>query len=192
MNLMQVHEAIKERRAKRALDTTPIEKNVLNELIDAIRFAPSCFNNQPWRIIIVSDKETLQEVKRTLSKGNAWATRSPLIFVVASRPEDDCRLSDRRDYHLFSCGLAIGQMLLMATELKLIAHPIAGYDPIEIKKILKIPEEYIVITLVICGYQGSDQSLLSPKQLEAELERPERKPISENFFSNTWGNPITP
>jgi hypothetical protein len=82
-------------------------------------------------------------------------------------------------------------MLLRATDLGLIAHPIAGYDPVEIKKALGIPDEYIVITLVICGYPGTDSSLLSSKQLEAENTRPDRKPIGENFFENAWGNPFT-
>jgi nitroreductase len=188
---MEVQEAIEKRRARRILETRSIEREIVKELVDAIRLAPSCFNNQPWRIVIVHDDETLQKVKSALSKGNTWATRSPLIFVVASRAEDDCRLSDRRDYHLFSCGLAIGQMLLRATDLGLIAHPIAGYDPVEIKKVLGIPDEYIVITLVVCGYLGTDSSLLSAKQLEAEKTRPDRKPIGENFFANSWGNPFT-
>ncbi len=82
-------------------------------------------------------------------------------------------------------------MLLRATELGIIAHPIAGFNPVEAKRLLEIPNEYVVITFVICGYFGADQSLLSDKQKELEKNRPERKPVGENFFSGKWGVPLT-
>lgn len=82
-------------------------------------------------------------------------------------------------------------MELRATELGLICHPIAGFDPIKAKQILGIPEDYVVITFVICGYPGTDDSLLSDKQKAAEIERPARKPVGENFYLDKWGNPYS-
>jgi nitroreductase len=112
-----------------------------------------------------------------------------LIFVICARLDDDCKLADRRDYYLFSAGIAVGEMVLRATELGLIAHPIAGYDALAIKEKLVIPADHVLITLVICGYPGNDVSLLSEKQLLAEVERPPRKPVGENFFDGLWGKP---
>ena len=129
-------------------------------------------------------------VKGAIAKGNVWATRAPVIMVVASKPDDDCKLNDRRDYYLFSTGLAIGQLELRATELGLIAHPIAGYDPLKTKELLGIPAEYVIITFVIIGYPSGDDSLLSDKQKESEPARPDRKPIGENFFLDKWGSPF--
>jgi nitroreductase len=118
-----------------------------------------------------------------------WASKAPLVLVVCSRLDDDCKLADRRDYYLFSTGLAVGEMMLRATELGLIAHPIAGYDALAIKEKLGVPSDHVLITLVICGYSGTDVSLLSEKQLLAEVERPPRRPIGENFFDGRWGRP---
>jgi hypothetical protein len=56
-----------------------------------------------------------------------------------------------------------------------------------VKATLGIPEEYTVITLVICGYPGTDDSLLSETQKAAEKERPERRPEAENIFMDRWG-----
>jgi nitroreductase len=81
-------------------------------------------------------------------------------------------------------------MMLQATELGLIAHPIAGYDPLMVKKNLNIPDDYVLITLVNIGYPGTDASTLSEKQIEVETRRPERKPIGDNFFKGSWGNPL--
>lgn len=185
---MDVSEAIEKRRARRVLSDRPIEKEKVDALVRSVRLSASCFNNQPWRITLCMG-EGLPAIKECLSKGNAWALKAPLIMAVAARPDDDCRSSDKRDYFLFSTGLAVGQMELQATELGLIAHPIAGYDPMKVKANLGIPPEFTVITLVNCGYPGSDDSLLSDKQKESEKERPERKPVGENFFLNRWGNP---
>jgi hypothetical protein len=161
-------------------------------MVEAMRLSASCNNNQPWRVIVARKPESLAAIKGHLPKGNGWATRSPLILAVAARPEDDCRQNDRRDYFMFSCGLAVGQLALRATELGLIAHPISGFDPILIKQALGIPEEFLLVTLVICGYLGNDTSLLSEKQLLAERERPLRKAIGENFFEGQWGLPLEP
>jgi nitroreductase len=186
---MDVREAVDRRRATRALDEKPVSDGLISELIGAMRLSPSCNNNQPWRVVVARDQASLGAVKSFLTKGNVWATKAPLIFVISARLDDDCKLADRRDYYLFSTGLAVGEMMLRATELGLIAHPIAGFDAAAIKEKLGIPLEHVLITLVICGYPGADVSLLSEKQLLAEVERPPRIPVGENFFDGRWGNP---
>ena len=186
---MDVVEAVRTRRAKRALQDKPIEDDKVEALIEAARLAPSCNNFQPWRLVFVRGKEALDAVKSGMNKGNVWTTRSPLIIVVAAKEDDDCMLSDRRNYFLFGCGLAIGELMLRATELGLIAHPIAGYDPAKVRAAVGIPEQYVIITTVICGYPGGDDSLLSDKQKLTEKTRPERKPVGENIFLDKWANP---
>ena len=187
---MDVADAIHTRRARRVLqDNKPIEDEKIEALVEAARLSASCNNNQPWRIVVCKGPEALPSIKSALSRGNVWATRAGAIFVVSARPPDDCQLSDKRDYFLFSTGLAIGQLELRATELGLIAHPIAGFDPLKAKELLGIPQDYTVITFVIVGYPGSDPSLLSDKQKALEPNRPERKPIGENFFLDKWGAP---
>lgn len=187
---MEVAEAVRTRRARRVIADRGIEDEKVEALARAAFLSASCFNNQPWHLVFCRGQESLVAVKAALAKGNAWATRSPLIVAVAAKPEEDCQLSDRRDYFLFDCGLAIAQLELQATEQGLIAHPIAGYDPTKVRAALGIPEEYVVIALVICGYPGTDDSLLSEKQKEAERERPERKPVGENMFIDRWGSPL--
>lgn len=186
---MDVVEAIRTRRAKRALQDKLIEDEKVEALIEAARLAPSCNNFQPWRLTFVRGKEALDAVKAGMNKGNGWTFRSPLIIVVAAKEDDDCMLSDRRNYFLFGCGLAIGELMLRATELGLIAHPIAGFDPVKVRAAVGVPEQYIIITTVICGYPGGDDALLSEKQKAIEKARPERKPVGENIFLDKWANP---
>lgn len=187
---MRVEEAIGRRRAKRAFLEKRVDSKSKRDLVKAMRLSASCFNNQPWKVILVDENGPLDEIREALSRGNRWATRAPLIIVVTAEREKDCLLPDRRDYFLFDCGLAVGQMMLAATSMDLIAHPIAGYRSEVVREVLSIPEEQVIITLVICGHPGEDTSLLSEKQLVAEKERPERRPLNENFFYGGWGGPF--
>jgi nitroreductase len=188
---MDVADAIRTRRAKRAFDPRPIEPEKVSALVEAMRLAPSCGNNQPWRVLICRDPESLAKAKKALTRGNVWGTTAPLILIISARVEDDCHnMSDGRDYYLFGCGLAVGQMLLRAVELGLIAHPVAGFDPLMHKREFGIPDGYVVITTIMIGYPGDDLSLLSEKQKLQEKVRPERKPVGENFFEGGWGTPF--
>ncbi len=170
--------AIEARRARRALSPEPIARDEVQALVAAAHFAPSCNNNQPWRIVIVDETKTLAEVKEALSSGNYWAKEAPIILAVASRRDLDCTLSDARDYFLFGCGMAVGNLMAQATSMGLVAHPIAGYKPDAVKEILGIPEGYVLIALVIVGRPGNADKL-SDKHREIELGPRTRRPLED-------------
>lgn len=183
---MDVIQAINERRAFRSLEPVEITEALIKDLAEATRLAPSCFNNQPWRFIFVHDTEVLKSMREALSEGNKWAYSASLIIAVFSQKEDDCVIRDR-EYHQFDCGLGAGFLILRATELGLVAHPIAGYSPKKTKEILGIPEEYQVITLIIVGKHSEEiSSILSEKQAELEKERPARLNYDKFAFINRF------
>ena len=176
--MSEILKPIENRRARRALSDRPIPRKTAETLLRAAHLAPSCFNNQPWRLIAVDDPETLTAIKNAMPGANYWAGPSPLIVAIASRRDLDCALSDSRDYFLFGCGMAIGNLMTQATEMELIAHPIAGYKPTVVKEILGIPAEYTLITLVIVGHPG-DVDQLSEKHRAIELGPRDRKPLDQ-------------
>lgn len=185
---MDVSQAIQERRAFRSLAPVKITEDLIKDLARHIRLAPSCFNNQPWRFVFVHDPVVLEEMHGALSTGNKWAQSSSMILAVFSKKEDDCIVRDRV-YHQFDVGLAVGFLILRATELGLVAHPIAGFSPKKTREILGIPEEYDVITLVIVGKHAKTLSpVLSEKQAESEKRRPLRKPLDEFIFFNEFSD----
>jgi nitroreductase len=180
-----IHE-INIRRAKRALSDKKIPDEIIHRLMTAATFAPSCFNNQSWRFLVVTDDESLNKIHDALSKGNYWVKKAPAVVVVATKLEFGCQLSDRRDYALFDCGLATENLMLQSFKEGLYAHAIAGYDPFKIKAAFHIPDEYIVITLVAVAYPGDDASL-SEKHKELEQSPRDRRSQSEVICYNTWG-----
>ncbi|MEJ2658256.1 MAG: nitroreductase family protein [Desulfobacterales bacterium] len=180
-----IHE-INIRRAKRALSDKKIPDEIIRRLMTAATFAPSCFNNQSWRFLVVTDEAALKKIHDALAGGNYWVKKAPAVVVVATKLEFGCRLSDRRDYALFDCGLATENLMLQGFKEDLYIHAIAGFDPFKIKAAFNIPDEYIVITLVAMGYPGDD-ALLSEKHKKLEHSPRDRRPESEVICYNTWG-----
>jgi nitroreductase len=182
--MIPVHELILKRHSGRIFDPDrPLEEDRLLSLLEAARWAPSCSNNQPWRII-VSRGESLDSVKECLSRGNSWARRAPVILTIASKPDLDCQITER-DYYPLGIGLAIENVLLQGIHLGLVVHPIAGFKERRLKEALHIPDEYRVHALVIVGYPGSPEGL-DESVLQKEKVPRERKSMEEIVFWEKW------
>jgi nitroreductase len=176
---MDVHDAIESRRAYRSFERATSTEETARDLARHASLAPSCFNKQPWRYVFVYGHEMLGRLHGALAKGNEWAQAASMIVAVYSRKDLDCDVKGR-EYYLFDLGLSTAFLVLRATELGLVAHPIAGFDEGSATEILGIGDEMKLITLVIVGVHSDGiNDLLSEKQAEAEAERPERMPLEE-------------
>jgi nitroreductase len=185
---MNVTDAIKIRRAYRSLDPTEITLDLIHDLAYHASLSASCSNNQPWHFVFIYDMEQLAKLKTLLPKGNRWMEQSSMIIAVFSRQGEDCIIKERF-YNLFDVGMGTAFLILRATELGLIAHPVAGYDHEAIKQLLNIPQEYQIITLINIGKHSTVVNpLLSEKQIIAEKERPARKSFEEYSYLNKYSS----
>ncbi len=177
-----LNEIVEKRRAYRSLSPVEITLEDIRELAEVSKLAPSCFNKQPWRFVFVRDPEVLEALFKTLSRGNEWATRASMVIGVFSSPELDCKVG-KREYYLFDTGMATAFLILKATEMGLVAHPIAGYDEEAAKRVLGIPSDMTLITLIIVGKHSSEVwEGLSERQKKDEAKRPERLPLERFSF----------
>lgn len=185
---MSVKETIERRRAYRSLDPADITPELIEDLAKLVNVSPSCGNNQPWSFVFVYEKTILNKLFEVLSKGNKWVEKASMIIGVFSKPEKDCMIGERL-YYLFDTGIATAFLILRATELNLVAHPIAGFKENLAKEILSIPKDMRLITLIVVG-KHSDviNPVLSDSMKLGEKQRPPRKPLSELIFINEYGN----
>ncbi|MEF8873716.1 MAG: nitroreductase family protein [Candidatus Thermoplasmatota archaeon] len=184
---MELDEIIEKRRAYRSLEEIEITDETIEELAETAQLSASCFNNQPWNFIFVDDEEMLEKMENVMMQGNEWTQKASLIVGVFSRVEDDCEVQER-EYHLFDTGQASAYLQMKATEIGLVAHPIAGFDEEEAKEVLEIPDDYRLITLIIVGKHSEDMvDILSEEQVETEKERPEREELDEFVHRNKFG-----
>jgi nitroreductase len=186
---MNVTDAIHARRAYRSLEPAEMTRELVEDLATHAGLSASCNNNQPWRFVFVYEKEALRRMWAALSKGNKWVELASMIVAVFTKPDDDCRIRER-EYNMFDTGMASALLILRATELGLVAHPIAGFSPDKVREALGIPAEYTVVTLINVGRKAAEiHPYLSEKQAEIERERPARKQLREYAFHNAYAPP---
>lgn len=186
---MNVTDAIETRRAYRSLDPVEITDDLIHDLARHAGLAPSCNNNQPWRFVFVRDRGQLSKIHAALPKYNKWIELSSLIIAVFSRAGEDCNIKDRV-YHQFDAGMGTAFLILRATEIGLVAHPVAGYDEAAVKQALDIPENYQVITLVNVGkHSAVIHPYLTEKQAVIEPTRPERYSFEKYAFIDRCTSP---
>jgi nitroreductase len=136
--------------------------------------------------VFVHDPLVLEGLKPAFNKGNEWCQAASMVIAVCAEREDDCVIKGR-EYYLFDTGLQTAYLILRATELGLVAHPIAGYKPEIVRQVLGIPEAVQVVTLVLVGRRAESISpVLSAQQVERERTRPERLPLEQVAFHNRW------
>lgn len=161
----------------------PIEvtDELVEDLASVARLAPSCANKQPWRFVFASDPAVLERLFESLTPGNAWVRKASLVVAVLSKREMDCVIGSRL-YYLFDVGMATAFLILRATELGLIAHPIAGFDPERAKEALGVPEDWELVTLVNVGAKAAEinPNLSEPMKL-GEIQRPPRLPLEKIY-----------
>lgn len=183
---MKLMEIIEKRRAYRSLGPAEVTEGLVRDLAAAAALSASCFNKQPWRFVFAYEPEALAKLKQAMNKGNEWTQAASMIVAVCSRQDLDC-LVQEREYYLFDTGMATAALILRATELGWVAHPIAGYDEGRAKEILGIPADMRLITLVIVGrHVMPPGALLNDAQKRIEENRPPRLPLAEIMRLNRF------
>jgi nitroreductase len=171
---------LKERYATRAIAVEPFPDEIVDELIEAIRLTPSCFNNQPWRYLFLLSDEGRQKGIACLTGSNAkWAGRAPLLILAYSEETNDCTNPDGRKYHQFDLGMSAMDLLLAATARRLVARPMAGFVPAKAKELFVLPEAAQPLVMIAVGYPSDDESHLPEYAKEKARQPRERKTAAE-------------
>ncbi|MBY8997137.1 MAG: nitroreductase family protein [Candidatus Thorarchaeota archaeon] len=177
-------EEIMKRRSGRAFSDKPISDEMLNSILEASRWAPSCGNTQAWNFIVLRDPDVLAQAHEALSMGNAYAKAAPVMILVAAKEDGGCP-AHNLPYFTMDVGLAVENMLLQAVHLGLMGHPTAGWNEDQLKELTGIPDEYRIVTVVFIGYEGAP-AMLDERLQEKENAPRKRKELSEIVHWNAW------
>lgn len=180
---METLETIRKRCSlKLHLSGRKIEPGKINAILEAGQLAASARNNQPWRFIVVQDRETIEALTFAFSEANRMVKEAAAILVVCGRASDDVA-HDGKEYYLFDIGLAVENMVLAATELGLVTHLMTAFNEAEMKKVLHIPDDVRVVVATPLAYP------LEATYAEAAAERLSkrtRKDLKELAYADRW------
>ncbi len=182
----EIHDLLKKRWSSFAFSSEPIEKEKINSLFEAARWAPSSFNDQPWKIIYATrdNPEDFDKMTSLLMKGNEWAADAYMMVLVCAVQEFAYNGKPNRHAE-FDAGAAAENIFLQATSMGLVVHEMAGYDREKSQEILGVPKEVSSVAMLVIGYPG-DSSTLSEDLMKRENAPRERKKISEFVFEGKW------
>ena len=186
-----IHELLARRWSPRAFDERSVEPEVFRSLFEAARWAPSSSNEQPWRFVIATkdDQAAHERLLACLMEGNRkWAFRAPVLMLSVAQMNFE--VDGRPNRHAFhDTGMAVENLLLQASALGLIGHPMAGFDIERTRAELNIPSGYEPVVMIAVGYPG-DLTVLPDYLQQREVTPRERKPLAEISFAGQWGIPF--
>ncbi len=167
------------RWSSRAYADRKVSDEDLYSILEAAHWAPSSYNDQPWRFYVANTEERLQLFRQFLNPFNqSWASKAPVLVLVASDTKREN--GDPNGAHAFDAGAAWGHMALQALLLGLSTHAIGGFDRDEARRMLQIPDSYELHAIISIGYRGEKEMLDAILQ---EREHPNtRKPLQEVVF----------
>jgi nitroreductase len=183
----KLHDLIKNRWSPLAFSSKPIEKEKINALFEAMRWAPSSFNGQPWRVIYATqdERQTFEKLSSLLVEGNSYAKDAYLLLLICSVKDFEYNGKPNK-HHQYDTGAAIENLFLQAVSMGLIGHEMAGYDEAKSYEVFSIPQEKVKsMAMMAIGYPG-EQSSLTEDQVKREKSPRQRKPVEEIAFLGKW------
>ncbi len=166
---------LKARRSIRRYRPDSVPDEMVEQILEAGRCAPSASNRQPWAFVVVRD----EEVRRALAQYAAfyfirWAhvEEAPLLIILCG----DARSQVYRRYLHEDIGLAGGQMMLQASALGLGTCWLGGVDRKAIAQVVKLPPDMEVVGLLTVGYPAEDPPPTP------------RKPMADIVHYDVYGN----
>ncbi|HUB31334.1 MAG TPA: nitroreductase family protein [Terracidiphilus sp.] len=187
----EVLPVVRTRWSPRSFSDRQVSAADLRKVFEAARWAPSSFNEQPWRFLLgVRGSDAYQKIASALGEFNqSWALSAPVLILGAAKTRFTHNHAENI-YGYFDLGAASGFITLQAAALGLHTHQMAGFDHDAARRAFQIPEEYVLGSVIALGYQG-EPSALSKEQMVAQETAPRsRKSLSEIVFS-AWGKPAT-
>ncbi len=187
-----IHDLIAERWSPRVFDSRSVESEKLASLFEAARWAPSCFNEQPWVYLAATreDAEGFEKLASCLMDGNAWAREAPVLILSVAQTKFARNGKDNR-HAQHDVGLATQNLGLQAEALGLVLHQMAGFDAAKASEVLGIPDDCEPMAMIALGYPG-DASGLDDEFVARESAPRERKPLGSVVFGAGWEQEFGP
>lgn len=191
--IVPINDLLAHRWSGRAYNPEKIvsDKQIL-ALLEAARWSPSCYGDQPWRFIVCNkrtNEEAWNNAYSCLGEGNqSWAKDAP-VLVLSVADSILSKNGNANRWGQYDTGAATMSLCIQATELGLMVHQMGGFDTGKAREIFSIPDQFTPMAIIAVGYQLPVEEIKDDMK-ERELSRRQRNSIEVNFFDGSWGAPI--
>ncbi|MEQ1560302.1 MAG: nitroreductase family protein [Methyloglobulus sp.] len=190
---VKIHDLIQNRWSPRAFDCDKaVNHDDLLALLEAARWAASCFNDQPWRFVVcdkATDEAAWQRAFGTLvEKNRQWAKNAP-VLILAVAMEDFNHNGKANRWAMYDTGAASAGLCLQATALGLVVHQMGGFDADLAREAFQLPGNCQPMAMMAVGYQA-EVDVLDDDFKAVELAERNRVALNERFYAGTWGKGV--
>lgn len=177
--MKNIHEIIKNRRSVRQYSLKPISDEVLRQLKDALRFAPSACNLQAQKFVFVTD-DNLKTKLSCIANNQSFIAEAQLIVVACGFPDKAYKkMGGYKNSVDIDIAIALDHLTLVATSEGLGTCWIGDFNEEQVKHLLGVPENKVITAIISIGYPASPD-LIYP------ISDNQRKPESEIFCKNYY------
>lgn len=169
------------RFSPRSLSGEALSEDAVLTILEAARFAPSAFNEQPWRFIYsLKDDKAWQEILECLVEFNQnWAKKSGALVIVLAKNNFSHNNQVNKTAQ-FDTGAAWQNLALQTRALGLVAHGMSGFDYEKLKEKFKVSDEFLIIATIALGFPGDINDLSEDLK---EKEKPSNRHKLEKISS---------
>ena len=182
LNTPGLHELLARRWSPRTYSQRPVEAEKVRSLFESVRWSASCFNEQPWRLVVATRDEPAEFallLGLLVPQNQAWAGNAWVLGITTGKRSFTLNGAANR-FGLHDAGMALTSLMLQATASGLQAHAMGGFDAERARLELGIPDDFEIGAAFAVGY------------VEGSLDPPagrSRKATEEIIFHGAWGNP---
>jgi nitroreductase len=174
---MALLDLIKQRKSVRDFLDRPVEREKIMMCLEVTRLAPSECNSQPWRFIVVDDKQLKNKLCDAAFSGiysiNSFCKKAPvLVVIISEKSKFIARVGGMfrgTKYYLIDIGIAGEHFVLEAEDLGLGTCWIGWFNERAVKSILSIPQNKKIDILIALGYYDGEK--LGPEHGREPMEK---------------------
>jgi len=186
--ITEIHPVLGNRWSPRAFAADkPVGNETLLACLEAARWAPSCFGDEPWRFIVcdkATDAASWEKLLAILApKNQEWAQHAPVLLLACASTQ--FRSGKPNRWGEYDTGQAAISLCLQAEALGLASHQMGGFDSDAARKIFAIPNDATPMAAIAIGYQAAASKLDEGFQ-SIELAERKRQPLGSCFFAGAW------
>jgi nitroreductase len=186
-----LHDLLMKRWSPRAFSDRIISPLIVRRLLEAARWSPSSYNEQPWAFLVATKDQPKAHGRLLgclIDFNQSWANTAPLLIITAAHLT--LERNGKPNLHAYhDVGLASAMLTMQATAEGLFVHQMAGIKIDYTRETLQLPTGWDPVTAIAIGYLG-DPAVLSEDLRKREGTDRSRKPLATFAFGGTWGEAL--
>lgn len=148
---MSINDIFLKRQSIRSFSSKPIPQEVLVELLEAAKIAPSAVNNQPWHFFVCSSPDIQEKIRHSYQR--IWfQSAQQYIVACADNRTSWKRPVDNKNHSHVDVAIATTHLILKATEVGIGTCWVCNFDPSVLEEALQLDKELEPIAIIALGY----------------------------------------